>query len=215
MTEEHKIARMSYASTNLESPPDWATIIWSDEKKFRLDGPDGLRYYWHDLRKEPEICFSRSFGGKSVMIWAAYSSHGKTDIAFLEGNQNSNKYIWTLQDFLFPFVHKAHGEEFTFMQDNASIHTSKDTLEFLAECKVNIFKHPALSPDLNPIENLWGQLVRAVYPNGKQYNDIESLKSAIAREWSKIPVSRLNDLVLSMSRRSIEVVKAKGGMTKH
>jgi hypothetical protein len=37
----------------------------------------------------------------------------------------------------------------------------------------------ALSPGLNPIENLWGILVRAVYADGKQYYTINDLKQAI------------------------------------
>ena len=37
-------------------------------KKFNLDGPDGLAYYWHDLRME-ELTFSRrQQGGGSVMV---------------------------------------------------------------------------------------------------------------------------------------------------
>lgn len=35
------------------------------------------------------------------------------------------------------------------------------------------------SPDLNPIENLWGILSHAIYKNGKQYNNIKKLKKAI------------------------------------
>jgi len=49
------------------------TVIFSDEKKFNLDEPNGLQYYWHDLRKEKETYFSRQSGGGSVMIWRDFS----------------------------------------------------------------------------------------------------------------------------------------------
>ncbi|ETW02792.1 hypothetical protein H310_05281 [Aphanomyces invadans] len=44
-------------------------IIWSDEKKFNLDGPDGFQYYWEDLRKEPASFFTRANNGGGVMVW--------------------------------------------------------------------------------------------------------------------------------------------------
>ncbi|KAF0704885.1 hypothetical protein AaE_014720 [Aphanomyces astaci] len=128
LTEAHIAARLKHAKKHLESPPDWAKIIWSDEKKFNLDGPDGMQCYWRDLRFDKESFFSRKFGGRSVMVWAAFSADGASEIAFLEGNQNSAKYFWTLEDYLFPFAHFLYGDEFVFMQDGASIHRSKETM---------------------------------------------------------------------------------------
>jgi len=43
-------------------------VIFSDEKKFNLDGPDGCDSYWHDLRKEHLVKPRRNFGGGSVMV---------------------------------------------------------------------------------------------------------------------------------------------------
>ena len=48
------------------------TIIFSDEKKFNLDGPDEIQCHWHDLRKEEPVFYKRPSGGGSVMIWKAF-----------------------------------------------------------------------------------------------------------------------------------------------
>lgn len=34
-----------------------------------LNGIDGYKPYWHNLRKEPDQCLSRQIEGGSVMVW--------------------------------------------------------------------------------------------------------------------------------------------------
>jgi transposase len=46
------------------------------------------------------------------------------------------------------------------------------------------------SPDLNPIENFWGKLIRDVYVGGRQYNN----QNAIVHAWNNIQQSYLEKL---------------------
>nr|CCA25872.1 protein Y6B3B.8 putative [Albugo laibachii Nc14] len=70
-----------WAEANVDRRAGWDRVVFSDEEKFNLDGPDGFKYYWRDLRKEEDILSRRQSGGGSVMIWAAFSTCGQSEIA--------------------------------------------------------------------------------------------------------------------------------------
>lgn len=180
-------------------------------KKFNLDGPDGFCGYWHDLRKEPRYFSKRNFGGGSVMVWGAFEASGTLPLAFVSTKMNSEEYQHVLQEHLTPFWQ----EDYLFMQNNASVHRSASTLQYLAQNKIAVFRWPACSPDLNPIENLWGLLVRSVYPDNKQYATVNELKDAILRAWEGLNMNTLERLSRSLPKRLIEVVKSSGGPTKY
>ncbi|KAG3201099.1 hypothetical protein PC128_g4112 [Phytophthora cactorum] len=44
LTKQHKMARLNWAKNMIIQPDKWSQIVFSDEKKFNLDGPDGLRH---------------------------------------------------------------------------------------------------------------------------------------------------------------------------
>ena len=74
---------------------------------------------------------------------------------------------------------------------------------------------PSNSPDLNPIENLWGWMAREVYKNGRQFNSLNELKNEVEDCWERIHDSVLQDLAMSLPNRIFELVKANGGSTKY
>ena len=150
LTAAHKLARLAFAENSIKSRVDWSKIVWSDEKKFNLDGPDGIRYYWHDLRKEPKTFSKRQFGGGSLMIWGAFVNGTIFDLHIMIGTYDSVKYTDMLGECLDPFMQP----DWILMQDGASIHRSKHTQKWLEDKKIPVLEWSANSPDLNPIENL-------------------------------------------------------------
>ncbi|GBN51643.1 hypothetical protein AVEN_130671-1 [Araneus ventricosus] len=79
--------------------PKWQSVLFSDEKKWNLDGPDGWASYWHDLCKEPLCLFlNRRQGGGSVMVWAAFCYNGQVSLHFASGLQTPQYYTKTLED---------------------------------------------------------------------------------------------------------------------
>lgn len=215
LTARHKSIRVQWAKKHMAYGDKWLSVLFSDEKKWNLDGPDGWSYYWHDLRKEPRTFFSRQQGGKSLMVWGGFGFNGQTSLAFIEGKQNSEKYQDTLEVNLLPFIDVLGGPDCVFQQDNASIHVSNSTKAWLNQKNITVMDWPALSPDLNPIENLWGILTRKVYENGRQYSSVEELKRFIEKCWYEIQPEVLQKLVNSMEHRVFELISCKGNTIKY
>jgi hypothetical protein len=197
----HKVKRLEFCRNNMARV--WENIWFSDEKKFNLDGPDGFAYYWHDIRHKKRTFSKRQGGGSGVTIWAAISSKGKSLIMFIDGYMDSNQYQNILTNGLLPIYNQFE----IFQQDNARPHVSRASLQWLRDQQVNVIDWPSVSPDLNPIENVWGLLTRVIYKDGQQYNNIEMLKLAIQRAWSNLPQSSINNLISTMPSRIFDCIR--------
>ena len=110
----------------------------------------------------------------------------------------------------------------SFQQDNATIHRAKNVLSWFSRNHIEIFEHPPYSPDLNPIENVWGILKDRLSKRlasslgvGTSEQSINTFTSAILEEWHKIPQKDIDNCILSMPRRYTRVVEAKGWYTKY
>lgn len=96
------------------------------------------------------------------------------------------------------------------MQDNAPPHRAVKTKEGLEEQSFSTIDWPALSPDLNPIENVWGLLVQKVYVGGKQYFSVPALKAAIQKAWDELTQEELAPFLNSMRKRLCQVIERQG-----
>ena len=123
----------------------------------------------------------------------------------------SSEYIDVVKLCLIPFKNKYRCKKFVFQQDNASIHTSNETEAWFEAKKIEQVWWPARSPDLNPIENIWGIILRHIYADQKQYNSVAELKVVVLECWEDMESKVLENLVESMPKRTYQVIEHKGG----
>ncbi len=151
-------------------------------------------------------------GGGTVLMWGCMSAAGVGELHFIDGIMNSQMYSSILKEKMLPSL-RALGRRALFQHDNDPKHTSKATVGFLKKNRVKVIQWPSMSPDLNPIEHLWGILKRQVEHHSP--SSIQSLKEVILEEWKKIDLAKCCQLVHSMPRRLGAVIKNHGGHTKY
>jgi hypothetical protein len=89
---------------------------------------------------------------------------------------------------------------------------ARSTKQWFIDNGIELLSWPSLSPDLNPIENLWRMLARRVYSNGRQFETAE-LERVVREQWDQIGMSDIMKLVDSMKDRVFKLILAGGEHT--
>ncbi len=131
------------------------------------------------------------------MIWAAMSSVGVGPFCFLKSTVNAAIYQEILEHFLLPSANKFYGDaDLIFQEDLAPAHTAKGTKSWFNYHGVTVLDLPANSPDLNPIENLWGIVRRKM--RDTRPNNADGLKAAIKATWAFITPEQCHRSIASI-----------------
>ncbi|KAL1280026.1 hypothetical protein QQF64_014626 [Cirrhinus molitorella] len=108
-----------------------------------------------------------------------------------------------------------HTPNFLFMDDNAPPRHARIVTAQLQEVEVPYMVWPAMSPDLNPIEQVRNQLKQRLDDRTPPPRDLAELCVALVEEWNVLPQNNIMRLVRSMRRRCQAVIAANGGNTRY
>ncbi len=130
----------------------------------------------------------------------AMSSADVGPLCFMKTNVTAPVYQYILEHFMLPSADQLFKDaDFIFQQDLAPAHTAKSTKSWLNDHGVGVLDWPANSPDLNPIENIWGIVMRKM--RNKRPTNADELQC--------------HKLITSMPHRIEALITAKGAPTKY
>ena len=101
----------------------------------------------------------------------------------------------------------------TLVQNGAPAHTTKSTQNWCKRNLPNFIEKPGWptnSPDVSPVENLWGIMDENTYRDPEP-KTMAQLKRRLSEAWANISLTTLQELSHGMPRRLQNVIRNKGG----
>jgi len=197
---------------------DFSRVMFTDECRATLDGPDGFSRGWVRKQTTAPIRLRRQQGGGGVMFWAALHGENLIGPFRIEDGVKMTSAFYTkfLSEKVLPVLLSMSQKErkkVIFMQDNAPSHASNHTKQFLHAhgfAGNRLMEWPACSPDLNPIENYWAALKLKLYSEGKQYSNKDELWQGILKACRRLDRGLVKKLTNSMDNRLVKVYQNAG-----
>ena len=218
LKKNHLDARIKYAKEHINKDSSfWKRILWSDETKLELFGHSSQQYVYREKNAEfqpKNTVPTVKHGGGSLMFWGCFSAKGPGPLVCIRGKMTANVYIEILNDNVKQAARAMGlGRRFLFMQDNDPKHTAKITKKWFEDNSVNVLEWPSMSPDLNPIENLWHFWKKNV--RARQPKNLTELEAFALEEWNKMDPELCKNLISTYNNRLNEVLQNKGYTIKH
>jgi transposase len=214
LTKSHKLKRVAWARKMLhERKPKWNQTIFIDETHFCCDGYSQPSKIVASSRHPFPSARKRTHGGGKIFCWMLMGPNNhlvcRQNLKTLKGND----YAKHIDNYVV-------GYGTIIQHDNHRIHNSRVVKDVMEINGIENLLQPPLSPDLQPIENLFHIIKQKLYKNNKTYDTTEILLKNIEKVITNMIISgeykRLyKKLTDSMPHRLQKVIDAHGKMIRY
>jgi hypothetical protein len=191
---------------------DWKRLWSFDESYFELNSSRGRCYTKTNVAHRNAPCKLTNKQEKiSVGIAVAVSYNTKSRLCYLPRNWKPTELKDILRDELLPDLgwDPARRKFRSFLLDNDGRHHNRELKAFLSQEGVNKVGYlPSNSPDLNPIENIFGLMKR--FAKDRIPSTEEELRQVVEDAWKSVTKETLQNLFGSMANRVQEVIEKNG-----
>lgn len=196
LSEKHIGKRLNWAKENLDR--DWSNVIFTDESSF---------WAWSSLSKAWTSKHNRLLQRTvkhpvKVHVWGCFCQSGFGCLFVFTGILNAERMCKIYQKCLMRSAKKFFESDTTtwvLQEDNDPKHRSKLCSEWKEKNNITTMAWPAMSPDANPIENVWSYIKMKL--RGRPVFTEKQLRYQIRKIWRSLPSEYAENLVKSMGKR--------------
>lgn len=185
----------------------FADVVFTDECTVQLEQHSRVCFR---KRLQPRSLKQRAKHPVKVHIWGGISARGATDIIMFTGIMDAQRLSRVLEVGLLPFLRSHYPDGHRLQQDNDPKHASKLIEDFFEEHGVNWWPTPPESPDMNPIENIWGSLKQYLRNIYKPRN-LDQLRDGIHQFWATLTPEVCQRYIGHLSKVILKVIQENGG----
>ncbi|GBC00286.1 hypothetical protein RclHR1_03800002 [Rhizophagus clarus] len=152
LSEQHRIKRLKWAKKHKNF--DWNKVIFTDESTFQLFQSNRKVWQFTGRRK----VFRSVKHPQKVHVWGCFSAQGFGKLICFERNLDALFMCSIYERGLIPSACELFGInsiDWILQEDNDPKHCSKICKKWKEENEVTVLPWPSMSPDQNPIENVW------------------------------------------------------------
>jgi transposase len=203
LTAKAKADRLEWAKAFKERSFD--KVVFTDESTFWL-GKTGVAR-WKPTGDTNENMVPKNI--PKLQVWGAISMNGKVTLKIFKENMDAKLYTKILEEKfsevkdLFRSV-----SAWSWQQDNDPKHTSGLAKTWFKDKRIRLIDWPSYSPDLNPIENVWGHIKKQIAR--KRPRTLAELEQNLLELWNSLSKEYLMSLVASMPKR-VRLIIANNG----